>query len=162
MKYLRLFERFDSKVLSGVFKFIDDNSKKKFVSDLLRICKDLNLPASYLSEDHFQIMNYINGFNHNKENFVKFWFNSSGYYIGVTNTKKVIKRCVNSRQVRENFAHLEPAKISFIDGGRKINGIIYLTKYDAFFIHSDPNDGRGTDPGGEDWKKYGNRSWLLS
>ena len=55
MKYLKLFEAFQSKKLSKTLTFIKDKvSKDIFIKQIDQICKLLDFPNSELSDDYFQ------------------------------------------------------------------------------------------------------------
>ena len=57
MKYLKLFEAFQSKKLSKTLTFIKDKvSKDIFIKQIDQICKLLDFPNSELSDDYFQYL----------------------------------------------------------------------------------------------------------
>jgi len=49
LKYLRLFEAFESKTLSKVFNYVDKNEKDEFKARLERLCGKIGFPMSKLS-----------------------------------------------------------------------------------------------------------------
>ena len=53
LKYISLFEAFESNLLSNIFKMVNPSQKDKFKSVLENICGKLNFPMSSLSDDLF-------------------------------------------------------------------------------------------------------------
>ena len=53
LKYISLFEAFESNLLSNTFKMVNPSEKNKFKSVLENICGKLNFPMSSLSDDLF-------------------------------------------------------------------------------------------------------------
>ena len=59
LKYIQLFEAFDSKVLSKTLGYIKDpNDKEKFFNQIKRVCKIIDYPLSELSDDYFEYLPY--------------------------------------------------------------------------------------------------------
>lgn len=56
LKYLRLFEAFESKTLAKVFNYVDKSQKDDFKVRLQRLCGKLGFPMSKLSDDLFQYL----------------------------------------------------------------------------------------------------------
>lgn len=54
MQYIKLFDSFNSLILSNTLKFISD--KKIFLSKLKSICDTINFPYSELSDDYFEYL----------------------------------------------------------------------------------------------------------
>lgn len=54
--YIKLFEAFESEKLSKTLKFIDKDSKSKFLSILKSIANSMDLPYSKYSDDYFQYL----------------------------------------------------------------------------------------------------------
>ena len=58
MKYLRLFEAFDSVQLSKTMKFVSPKDKDRFISTLKSVCDSIDAPLSKLNDDNFQYLPY--------------------------------------------------------------------------------------------------------
>lgn len=58
MKYLKLFEAFESVQLSKTLKFVKKEDRNRFLEDVKSICKKLDAPLSSLSDDFFQYLPY--------------------------------------------------------------------------------------------------------
>jgi hypothetical protein len=56
LKYLRLFEAFESIKLSKTLKFVNKSSKDEFLSILKRIAESIDFPISKFSDDYFQYL----------------------------------------------------------------------------------------------------------
>jgi hypothetical protein len=56
LKYIKVFEAFESVKLSKTLNFIDSNSKNKFLDQLKQIANDLDLPLSKYNDDYFQYL----------------------------------------------------------------------------------------------------------
>jgi hypothetical protein len=59
MKYLKLFEAFESTILSKTLSFIkDEESKKQFMFALDKICSTIDYPKSELKDEYFQYLSF--------------------------------------------------------------------------------------------------------
>lgn len=57
LKYIQLFEAFDSKVLSKTLGYIKDpNDKEKFFNQIKSLCKGIDYPLSKMSDEFFQYL----------------------------------------------------------------------------------------------------------
>ncbi len=56
LKYIQLFEAYDSKVLSGTLKFLKDSEKKNFMDQVRKLCDNIDFPLSKLSDDFFEYL----------------------------------------------------------------------------------------------------------
>lgn len=57
MKYLKLFEAFDSQIMSKTLGFIKNpNDKRNFMEVLKNLCQTIDLPFSKLSDDYFEYL----------------------------------------------------------------------------------------------------------
>ncbi len=58
LKYIQLFEAYDSRVLSGTLKFLKNNesSKKAFMEQVKKLCDNIDFPISKLSDDFFEYL----------------------------------------------------------------------------------------------------------
>jgi hypothetical protein len=89
MRYLKLFEAFDSIKLSKTFSYLNKEGKDKFLTDLKSVCNYLDYPLSKLSDEDFQYLPFkrawdLNNPEADKLEMIKFWFNKDGNYIDKT------------------------------------------------------------------------------
>ena len=56
LKYIKLFEAFDSDRLSKTLNFIDKDSKKKFLTDLKNVCNSIDFPYSEISDEYIDYL----------------------------------------------------------------------------------------------------------
>ena len=161
MNHIKLFERFESDILSRVFRFVKD--KKQLLSDLHTICKNYNIPLSEIKNDSFEMVKFQTGLKDKDNNTIKLWFSSEGKYLGATKfeTSTLGKRFKGRTQIANNFHHLEKAKIIFPSGTKPVDGIIYISNGSYFFIHNGIGH-MGGRPNDLDWQKYGMKSWNIS
>lgn len=65
MKYIKLFEAFDSNVLSKTLKYV--NNKEQFLQILKGVCDKIDFPESKLTDDLFQYLPYKSALNYKTE-----------------------------------------------------------------------------------------------
>ena len=58
MKYLKLFEAFESEILSATLKFLSQKGKKDFLKKLENIARTIDFPMSKYSDEYFQYLPY--------------------------------------------------------------------------------------------------------
>jgi hypothetical protein len=58
MKYLNLFEAFESEKLSKTLKYIESGDKQKVVTILRRFCEQIDFPFSQLSDDYIEYLSF--------------------------------------------------------------------------------------------------------
>ena len=58
MKYLKLFEAFDSKIMSKTLKYLSKDSKDRFFNMMKAYCEKYDFPFSKLSDDFFEYLPY--------------------------------------------------------------------------------------------------------
>ena len=58
MKYLKLFEAFESNILSKTLSYLSDDSKKDFMNKISKFCTKIDFPKSKLTDDYFQYLPY--------------------------------------------------------------------------------------------------------
>ncbi len=58
LKYLKLFEAFESIKLTKTLGYIDNKSREKFINYLKKLCEKSGFPVSQLSDDMFQYLPY--------------------------------------------------------------------------------------------------------
>ncbi len=56
MKYLKLFEAFESNILSKTLSYLSDDSKKDFMDKISKFCTKIDFPKSKLTDDYFQYL----------------------------------------------------------------------------------------------------------
>jgi hypothetical protein len=103
MKYLKLYEAFNSKILSKTLSYIKGNDKP-FLDKLKDICDKYNIELSKISDNHFKYLNFNKALDYKKDNIevnnngesvskyfsdlpinlIKFWFSREGRLINVT------------------------------------------------------------------------------
>lgn len=90
MRYLKLFEAFESQKLSKVLSFLNKSSHSKFLKEVKNVCDYLDYPLSKLTDDDFEYIAYqkaksINRPDANGElELIKFWFDKDGNYVSKT------------------------------------------------------------------------------
>ena len=58
MKYINLFEAFESEKLSKTLKYIESGDKQKVVTILRRFCEQIDFPFSQLSDDYIEYLSF--------------------------------------------------------------------------------------------------------
>lgn len=99
MRYLKVYEAFESTTLSKVISYVrgkvDKNSVNKFINRLKKIQEELDIPLSKIQEKDVKYLNRIQALNfRNKEEVynrkgiycLKFWFSLTDGFIGFTST----------------------------------------------------------------------------
>ena len=56
MKYLMLFEAFESKILSKTLGYINTSDKSSFMDRIKRLCKTIDFPLSKMSDEYFEYL----------------------------------------------------------------------------------------------------------
>ena len=56
MKYIKLFEAFQSTILSKTLGYLDKWSKPVFLEHVKKVCKEVDFPISELNDDYFQYL----------------------------------------------------------------------------------------------------------
>lgn len=175
MKYLKVFEKFESKNLSKVFGYISKDSRIKFIQDLKIICENNDYPMSEISDDKFRYLRFTEAFNlkdEGQDKNIKFWFSLEGKYIGITKFIPISDTSdINKYDIdfSKNFSHgheyrkldhLQKVLIN-ING---INGIATIWNY-AEKVYAIQNFATGNTPERKgdyrDWSIYGNKCWIL-
>lgn len=67
LKYIKLFEAFESEKLSKTLKFINKEYRSLFISDIKSICNKMNFPLSEISDDLFQYLPYRKALAYHKD-----------------------------------------------------------------------------------------------
>lgn len=67
LKYIKLYEAFDSRLMSKTLGFISSESKGTFISDIKKICDTIDYPYSKLSDDLFEYLPFNSALKKNIE-----------------------------------------------------------------------------------------------
>ena len=183
MKYLKLFEAFESKILSKTLKYLSKSSKSYFLDTIKKICDDLDFPYSQLKDDYFEYLSFAKAFDkvENNDKIYKFWLDTGGNLVKTSLTdggevkgkgKPIEDRKFDSlydfrRYVEDGgINHKDKILIEFDDRDYvgKVTATLWQDDYRGrlYAIFSDRDcDLDGAQPDGDDWEEYGNRSWSL-
>jgi hypothetical protein len=126
MKYIKLFEAFESKTLSTMFKFIKYktgySSSSEFKNSLLNLLKNYNIPINKIKENDIDYLNKNKALIIKNDSDVsnkfriyclKFWFSLQEGYIGYTavgNDRISYKKWKENTGKRFNLRHLKYIK----------------------------------------------------
>ena len=90
MKYIKLFEAFQSNILSKTLGYIDKESKSKFLDHVKKVCSEVDFPLSKLSDDYFQYLPFRKALEiiepENGGLIWKYWLNTDGKLIEISKT----------------------------------------------------------------------------
>jgi hypothetical protein len=90
MKYIKLFEAFQSIILSKTLGYLDKESKSKFLDHVKKICGEVDFPLSKLSDDYFQYLPFRKALEiiepENEGLIWKYWLNTDGKLIEISKT----------------------------------------------------------------------------
>lgn len=182
MKYLKLFESFESLKLSRILNFLNKSSKSKFLDDVKIVCDYLDYPLSKLTDSDFKYVPYQKAKSINKPEadgkieLIKFWFDKDGNYISKTlvNGKQLNYDPLNKEFSTNYNDYIIGKRINIIDldelpTGTKIylecsdgEGVGYLYKYSGSnYILQDFADGSSPSDNGE-YRKIKHLSWIIS
>ena len=56
LKYIQIFEAFESKILSKTLGYIDSSDRHTFMERLKRLCKSIDFPLSKMSDEYFEYL----------------------------------------------------------------------------------------------------------
>lgn len=130
LKYVKLFEAFESSKLSSTLNFLNKDSRGIFLKKVKQICSLIDLPESKLSDDLFEYLPYAKAIKHNgnvntisdikcpAEDCI------DGKIPGVGNRRKICRNCKGTDRVEV------PAKastLSLIKFWFDINGALITT-----------------------------------
>jgi hypothetical protein len=182
MKYLKLFEAFESKILSKTLKYLSKSSKSYFLDTIKKICDDLDFPYSQLKDDYFEYLSFAKAFDkvENNDKIYKFWLDTGGNLVKTSLTDGSEVRG-KGKLIEDKFDSLYDFK-KYVEDGRinhkdkiliefddrdyvgKVTATLWQDDYRGrlYAIFSDRDcDLDGAQPDGDDWEEYGNRSWSL-
>jgi hypothetical protein len=191
MKYLKLFEAFESEILGSLMKFLSPNGKEQFLHQLKSIANRIDFPISKFSDDFFQYLpfkkalelntNYedepggtgIQTKSGNKLKWIKFWFDTKGNYITYTGVDGSVRKDEVDEEINN---YIEVKSLDLSDFKTLKTGDKVLIKLDDRyvkkrigtvyreddFVYIIQDTHNGSKPSGTSWQKYGNRSWQIS
>ena len=186
MRYLKLFEAFDSIKLSKTFSYLNKKGKDKFLTDLKSVCNYLDYPLSKLSDEDFQYLPFkrawdLNNPEADKLEMIKFWFDKDGNYIDKTaidgNSININKYDslpsdnIDDYHIGERLGILEFKKLNTGDliylecsGGRG-PAYVYKAPVNGYFfaIQNFANGSRPSEYYSDtyDYKKIAKYSWII-
>ena len=154
MKYIEIFEKFESNKLSKVLGYISKNSREKFINELKKISIKFDFPMSELTDSSFSYLGFSESYKL-KGKLMKFWFNTESEYIGMTeNLDSDIK--IGSLLDYRRIPHL--TRVSLPIHGNDIIGTIFIEGPTRYLIQSSHD---GNSPQSSNWRQYGRYSWQL-
>jgi hypothetical protein len=185
MKYLKLYEAFESNILSKTLKYLSKKSKESFLKEVKQICDEMDFPYSKLSDEYFEYLPFNNALKKidGTNKIYKFWLNSDGDLINTTLTDGEIlkQKYTSGDSIGEDNDYVGVGKIytryGELDELEDRSKIIILFRGDSkpslatllddngdyFAIH----DNRSFDGGTPDyhdydeWSEYGEYPWSL-
>jgi len=90
MKYLKLYEAFQSTILSKTIGYLKNDSKSKFLNHVKKLCEEIDFPLSNLSDDYFQYLPFRKALSiietENGGTIWKYWLDTEGKLIEVSST----------------------------------------------------------------------------
>lgn len=158
MRYIKsILEKFESKTISKVLGFVSKESRVRFVRDVNDIINTIkDFPMSELSDDMISFLRFSKAYgidDSDEHEYIKFWFNANGNYIGPTKNDKKSLKYIDYRKV----PHLTKIKID-ISRYKDIDATLYREGERIFAIQGVLS---GDYPSGSEWHRYGSGSWCL-
>lgn len=185
MKYLKLYEAFESNILSKTLKYLSKKSKESFLKEVKQICDEMDFPYSKLSDEYFEYLPFNNALKKvdGDNKIYKFWLNSDGDLINTTLTDgEILKQkytdgdsigeaedYVGVGKIYTRYGELNELEdrtkiiIKFRGDSKPNLATLFEDDGEYFAIH----DNRGFDGGTPDyhdfdeWSEYGEFSWSL-
>ena len=184
MKHLKLFEAFNSNILSKTLRYLSKDSRNNFLNEVKRICGELDFPLSELNDDYFEYLGFNNSLKKvdGDNKIYKFWLNKEGDFLYETLTDGVVgdekkvgdsiggdEDYVGTGKVYTTYGQLDELEdrskiIVIFRGTDKPNlATLFEDNGDLFAIHNDDRYEGGTPDyhDSEDWEQYGEYSWSL-
>jgi hypothetical protein len=185
MKHLKLFEAFNSNILSKTLRYLSKDSRNNFLNEVKRICGELDFPLSELNDDYFEYLGFNNALKKvdGDNKIYKFWLNKEGDFLYETLTdgvvgdeKKVLgdsigesEDYIGTGKVYTTYGQLDEledrSKIIVIFRGTDEPDLatLFEDNGDLFAIHNNGRYEGGTPDyhDYEDWEQYGEYSWSL-
>ena len=180
MKYLKLFEAFNSEKLSKVLSYINKEDRSEFINHLIRVCDEIDFPISELNDSFFQYAPYKKALYTKFENsdnetvkIVKFWFSKSGEYLTASYDDGYRLDDLTFSSNLQYYELLDTIEFSDLKDGDMIyvkykdetvpligkvlkdeNGDIYVINNSYYYNGAEPKRGG--------WRKIGQYSWHIS
>jgi len=189
MKYLKLFEAFESNILSKTLKYLSKSSKDSFLEEVKQICDEMDFPYSKLSDEYFEYLPFNNALKKidGDNKIYKFWLNSDGDLINTTLTDgEILKpKYTDGDSIGEDDDYVGVDKIytsygdldqledrtkiiilfrgSISPASRPTLATLLDDNGDYFAIHDnrDYDGGRPDYHDYDEWSEYGEYSWSL-
>jgi hypothetical protein len=88
MKYIKLFEAFQSTILSKTLGYLDKWSKPVFLEHVKKVCKEVDFPISELNDDYFQYLPFKKALKVIETDGViwKYWLDTDGKLVEISKT----------------------------------------------------------------------------
>ena len=185
LKYLKLFEAFESSTLKKTLGYINKESKGKFIENLKSLCGKFDFPLDKLSDDIFQYKAFNTALkiykevdsSNNEIKLVKFWFSKEGDFVNTTvvtgeikSTNTSFDRNVDAYNVVREISHrdldsLPEGSIILFKRYRGEDGIVsYLYKPEGegrdYYLLQDEYSGSYPERN-RDWEEISNYSWCI-
>ena len=177
MKYLKLFEAFDSVKLSRTLGFIKPEHKNQFLSDLDKICNFIDYPLSKLSDEDLYYLPYKKAYDLGSDidkSIIKFWFNKDGEYINktiVSNNAPVSEKLpsndisdykiVSDELNLNDIRNLEEGTLVYMSCSSGSGpGYLYQNYYGKSYVIQNFAD--GNYPSDFDYRSIASYSWFIS
>ena len=186
MKYLKLYEAFESNILSKTLKYLSKKSKESFLKEVKQICDEMDFPYSKLSDEYFEYLPFNNALKKvdGTNKIYKFWLNSDGDLINTTLTDgEILKpKYTDGDSIGEDEDYVGVGKIytrySELDELEDRSKIIIIFKDrdykptlatlleddgEYYAIHDDSRQDGGVPDyhDFDEWSEYGEYSWSL-
>ena len=187
MKYLKLYEAFESNILSKTLKYLSKGSKDSFLKEVKQICDEMDFPYSKLSDEYFEYLPFNNALKKvdGTNKIYKFWLNSDGDLINTTLTDgEILKQKYTSGdsigedndyvgvgKIYTRYGELDQledrSKIIIIFKDRDYKPVLatlFEDNGDFYAIHDDSRQDGGTPDyhDFDEWSEYGEYSWSLN
>jgi len=186
MKYLKLYEAFESNILSKTLKYLSKGSKNSFLIEVKQICDEMDFPYSKLSDEYFEYLPFNNALKKvdGDNKIYKFWLNSDGDLINTTLTDGGILKpkytdgdsigeaedYVGVGKIYTRYGELDEledrSKIIIIFKDRDYKPVLatlFEDDGDYYAIHDNSRQDGGTPDyhDFDEWSEYGEYSWSL-
>ena len=183
MKHLKLFEAFNSNILSKTLKYLSKKSKDSFLKEVKQICDEMDFPYSKLSDEYFEYLPFNNALKKvdGDNKIYKFWLNSAGDLINTTLTDGEILKpkytsgdsigededYVGVGKIYTRYGELDQlvdrSKIIIIFKGdsKPVLATLFEDDGDYYAIHNYRFNRGGEPDYNDDWDEYGEYSWSL-
>ena len=160
MKYIKLFEAFDSTTLSKILGYINQKSKRFLLNYLRYILKKFDFPLSKISDNELKILPYFKALEFKGENIIKFWFNENGDYINKTTFFRYTK--IFKASDLSEYDSGTPLLIRQYSYGDYHEGYLYYDEeLDKHFFISNYYDYQYDQPSSSNWEELGKYTFKI-